>query len=399
VTIDLTKPIPPPAKRSVVLRLTTPDGSMPKGAIHVRVASAGGGYSERDDISVPLQNGSARVDAYTGGNVFYEPPGLIGYWFDGGSRQVEPGPEPLEIVVSVCPAGAIAGRVFNADGKPCNGTDVTVSLFGRLVKTSSGHTVSTEGGFGVNNIRADSQGRFWINPLPLGGIYTVTVKRGHALRCSEPIELNGVKPTAEVTLSLPRTTVAEGKVLDADGNPLVVPLGLNFLSSTKKLNRGSSSQGWGDDKTDKQGRFRFGDLGIGGGEYFLYFKPRRDFQPCRVPLPLDGKPIEVRLNRGLVLEGEVVDNATGRPAAGLELVAMPAKLTPESIGHYQAEALTDDSGRFRFSNLGDQPYEILFVGGPQVIRKSPNDYAETWEPGEPSVSIRVKIPEWYRPRQ
>ncbi len=404
VTIDLTQTVlpVPPAKRPVVLRLTTPDGSMPRGTIHVRCLPADDAYSEADEKSVPIQNGVARVDAYVSSRgILYSPRGLLGYWFENGQQRVEPGKEPLEIVVPVMPAGAIAGQVLDANGKPVSDR-VSVSASGRMEFINPNGTFSTRsGGFAENDdIHIDHSGRFWVNPLPLTGKYVISASRGHVICCSSMIELTGTKPTVEVTLSLPRTTIAEGTVVDADGKPLAVPLELSFVSNAKGVDGNLSSHGWsGGDRTDRQGRFRFDDLGVGVGEYFLYLKPRRDFQPCRVPLPLDGKPVEIRLKRGLVLEGEVVDDATGRPATGLELVAMPAKLTPESIEHYQAEALTDQRGRFRFSNLGDQSYKIMFVGGPQIIRKSQDADEETWAPGEPSVSIRVKIPEWYRPRQ
>lgn len=401
VTIDLTKPIPPPPRRPVVLRLTTPDGSTPRGAIHVRTLPPVDAYSQADEKSVPIQNGVARVDAYVSSRgLFYSPRGLLGYWFESGQHSVESGKEPLEIVVPVMPAGAIAGQLLDADGKPISNR-VNVRVGGRMkCKHPDGTSSTRSGNFAANDdIQIDHRGRFLVNPLPLTGKYVVSASRGHVTSCSSMIELTGTKPTVEVTLSLPRTTAAEGKVTSPDGKTLTVPFELSFVSSTKGFDGNSTSHGWSVDKTDKQGRFRFGDLGVGVGEYFLSFKPRRDFQPRRVPLPLDGKPLEVRLQRGHVLEGEVVDDATGKPAAGLELIAMPEKLTPESIVHFQAEGLTDQRGRFRFSNLGDQPYKIMCAGGPQIIRQSQDADEETWVPGNPPISIRVNIPEWYRPRQ
>ena len=399
VTIDLTQPVPPPVKRPVILRLTTPDGATPKGAVHVRVVPADGGYSERDDMTVPLKDGVARVEAYVSGTIDYSPRGLIGYWFpwENSQRKVEAGKAPLEIDVPVTPAGAIAGRVLDAEGKPVS-DKVSVNLNGRKMDTSNG-TIFCSGDFGGGTIRVDRQGKFWINPLPLGWKYAISVSRGHAVCYTEPIELTGAKPTAEATLSLPRTVSVEGRVLDQYGKPLAVPLELSFVSNTKSLAGGFSSQGWSDTLSNHQGIFRFDDLGFSGGEYFLYLKPRKDFQPRRVPLPLDGRPIEVRLNPGFVLEGTVLNDATGKPAAGLEIYALPAKFTPDSIRR-EAESRTDDHGRFRFSNLGDEAYRIGVQGGPQIVSKLEDGDGLTWKPGDLTViEFRVKIPAWFRPRE
>ena len=80
-----------------------------------------------------------------------------------------------------------------------------------------------------------------------------------------------------------------------------------------------------------------------------------------MPLALDGKPVTVRLDRGLVLEGQVVDDANDMPIVGAEMYAMPVDFQPGDFG-CEAEGLTDEQGMFRFSNLDDREYRI---GDPQ----------------------------------
>jgi len=293
--------------------------------------------------------------------------------------------------VPLTPAGAIAGRLFDADCKPYKGTDANIVVnYHWVSKTPAGVSFTDGGSLDANDARVDLQGLFLISPLPLGRTYAVTINCGHTLCHTKPIELSGVKPTVEVTLALPRTMAIEGRVLDSKGQPLVVPWELDC--SWDGIN-GKSGNGWGG-ITDAQGRFRIDNVGIGAGEYAWYFKPRRNFQPYRVPVPLDGKPIEVRLKSGHVLEGTIIDDATDKPVAGVEITAMPAKLTPESMS-CEAESTTDARGRFRFSNLGDQPYK-MWLCGPQIVRPDPRD-EPTWRPGEKDVVLRVIIPDDYRP--
>ena len=297
VTIDLTQPAR--VHRPVIFRLKSPDGPPPKGTICVNSRPTPGVLNADDEEAVPINGGEARVDGCVGSRIDYRASGLVGYWFPEGGMYVGPGREPLVIELPLVPAGAIAGRVIEADGSPCNQHNVEISLYGcKEVQTPNGLTTQS-GPLGTTpstgSIKVDSRGKFVISPVPLGGEYLVTARRGHTV-CRIVAELTEAKPTAQTTLTMPHTTVVNVIVLDPTGRPLAVPLKLEFQPKIESLDgeNGPGYVAWGDE-TDRQGRFRYNDLGVGVGDYFLEVKPERDFQPCRVPLPLDGKPIEVRL--------------------------------------------------------------------------------------------------------
>lgn len=404
VAIDLTQkktpppPPPPPVKRPVILRLTTLDSSTPKGSIHVRTTPPTGSYTARDDRSVPIENGEARFDAYVGGGLVYSPLGLIGYWFDWEKSfgKIDAGEGPLEIDVPLTPAGAVAGRVLDADGKPVEYA-ATVEIRG--YKEPSMPPFFRYGDFAnyPMAVRVDYQGRFWFNPLPLDYTYQVCLRCGHIVCYSSTIELNGSAPTAEVTLALPRTASVKGRVTDDDGKPLAIPCKLSLHTTNY---RGGVSHG-GSFQTDREGRFHFDDLGVGIGEWWIYFTPQRDYQPLRVELPLDGRPIAARLQRGYVLEGTILDDASGEPVAGIKLTAIPWPPNPADPGSVscKAEAATDEKGRFRFSNLGGMTYWIMARGGVKLL---PPEGAErvTWQTGDlTEVTYQVEIPEWFRRRK
>lgn len=383
VDIDLTLPLAEYPKRPVVLRFATPDGTvLPEGTIQIRLSKDGENYACGNPL-VSLKNGVARFDAYAPGGLSYESVGLIGYWFETVWTRVEPGKGPQTITVPVLPAGAVAGQVLDADGKPAN-EKVTVSVTGEL-KIPHG---TRFGGFGDGDIKPDAKGRFFATPLPLGGKYSVKAQRGHTVQVVSPVLLDAAHPTKKLTLQLPPTTAVNGVVLDPEGQPLArIPLKLEFLSNgDSPANR--QSCGWSEGlKSDVEGQFRISDLGVGVGKYSLEIEPNRDFCPAHVELPLDGKPVVLRLKRGQTLTGQLLDDATGRPIAGGQVVAYPTDHRSPSCS---AEGLTDQQGKFRFSNLDDREYQFCGSNGLDPV----NPTASAWRPGQTSVTVRVKIAEW-----
>jgi hypothetical protein len=316
------------------------------------------------------------------GQIDYRPKDLLGYWFQSGHGLVEPGEEPQEIDITAFPAGAIAGQVLNVDGTPA-ADNVSVGIQG-VLRTK---TFTQAGGFD-QNIKVDGQGRYFINPLPLAGSYVVTAARGHTIQWS-PVALNDAQPTNNVTLQLPRTTAVEGTIVDPQGRPLPqFAFSLAFSGPPIEKVRHSWGNSW-EEYADYNGHFRFDDLSVDVGQYALEIRPRRDFCALRVPLPRAGKPVTVQLQRGLVIEGQLLDNDTNLPVQGAELFAMTTDALPGNAALCEAEGLTDAEGRFRFSNLEDRSYGInnRSFGGMEF----PPD--QTWKPGKNPIVLRVPVPE------
>ena len=327
------------------------------------------------DKSIPLDGGVVKFDAYVGGSLIYSPKGMLGYWFEAARRRVEPGDGPLEIAVPVVPAGAIAGTVLNTDGTPAV-EDACVFPDGVWKSKTRGYS----GNFGIGPLKVDDKGRFFITPLPLDGTYNVVAMRGLTVQLSPPVVLDAARPTTNLTLRFPSTTFAEGQVLDPDGQPQGRwRFDLGFYSKAKR-----QLYGWGIAGADKEGRFHFPDLSVGVGQYVLDFNPPRDFRPLRVPLPLDGKSVIVRLQRGLVLEGEVLELGTDRPVPGERVFLGPADRRAGDSDYFHAEAMTDGKGRFRFNTLDARPYKIYTTDRQQT---SPGYQIAT--PGEKAAVLHV----------
>ena len=111
--------------------------------------------------------------------------------------------------------------------------------------------------------------------------------------------------------------------------------------------------------TDHDGRFQFDDLAADRGGYAVKLDFRKDFQPVKAPLRSGVAPVEIRVERGSRLAGRVVEASTGRPIPGVKMYAMThTPGVPASYRRFDPESLTDEDGRFRFSNLPDAQVEL-----------------------------------------
>ncbi|MBN2579258.1 MAG: hypothetical protein JXB10_09730 [Pirellulales bacterium] len=382
VLIDLTKPPPEPPKRQVVLRFKTPDGkTSPRGKIKYSLFAPG-----MTCMSLPayvvIENGEARLEAYAPGTLHCSPDELLGYWFaeyPDGKKEIEPGEGPQVIEIPLVPAGAITGQVLDADGAPVTeGIEIGVNYVRKTAQFTS------SGNFG--NIKTTGQGKFFVSPLPLDGMYFVQATWGHRVQVLEPIRMDAARPTAAVKLRFSPTVGVSGIVLDPDGKPLPqVPLSLDFKDKSSHAVRGWNTS------TGRKGRFQFDDLSAGVGEYSLIVQPRRNYRPTRVILPRDGKPITIQLGPGRVLEGRLLEVESGWPIPGVELWAMPDPFREDSLTCHP-ETITDRQGLFRFSSLGPGKYRIISSSGLHLQNESGKECLYLSDGN--SVEIFAIIPDW-----
>ena len=388
VVIDLAKRADPVTRR-VVLRFESQDGgARVQGTVQVQaIPIQGQGLAQVDTL--PIKDGRVETAAYVGGSFHYQPQQIRGYSFQPEHvSNVPPGKEPWEIRVPLIPAGAIAGRVLGIDGKPVadkvflglRATESSKRTEGRLGRL--GTIPYNNGSMHVN----PADGRFLIAPLPLGCTYVVKADRGLGANfcVSEPIELDEANPVQKLELRLAAGKTAHTQLVGPEGKPLAgisVSLRLSGVSGASEDWSGSNVS------TDEQGWFRFPDLVPEAGEYSVRVNPRRDYQPAQAKLNPGGPPTIVRLKRGYVIEGRVVEVTTGRPVPDEEVYAWPER---RDVGYSpsEAETPTDAEGRFRFSNLAKGGYEL------NVRRNQLADWndREVVTAGDAKpVEIRVKV--------
>lgn len=376
VTIDLSAPAPQPAQRTVILRLEGFDPTAPpQGTVSTYARGEASGGDTRD---LPVEGGSVRIDVATPSHLHYYARGLVGYWFARGNFEVPPGDEPLEVAVSLFPAGAVAGQVVTADGSPpAEGATVDLRVL-QAPTPIERHQVHSGAHYNL-----DERGRFVFTPLPLGGQYQLAAADGRNVVVSPAISLDESRPTVALELSLPETTSVAGSIVDAGGRPLAdFGFHLHYQDAHSEYTRSWSMT------TDARGQFAIDDLAADRAQYAIRVLPRSRFQPRLVPLQAAAPaPLTIRLEDGLVAEGQILDADSLWPVPGVGLSAIPVDPRPGGVIVYEAEAVTDRDGRFRFSNLGPRVYRLYSRSGTQWS----DDDEALLHPGEPARLIYVTL--------
>ena len=149
------------------------------------------------------------------GRVSYQSRSVIGYWFKDGDFEVPPGDGPLVVEVKAVPAGAIVGRVLDADGKPAVERGEHGGLDGREaagLETRRFHPVE----------QRHHRHRGAVLPRPAAD--RGDVRRGRRARAQQAGEPAGparrVEGDRQVELRMARPASAGGRVVGPDGKPL-----------------------------------------------------------------------------------------------------------------------------------------------------------------------------------
>jgi hypothetical protein len=356
--------------RSIVLRMQVPEGHPPaSGVLRVHYRKQPGD-NFANHVDMPLKDGEVRVTFPAPTVIGYDVVEMAGYWTASESGiDVPAGEEPLTIDIPATPAGTIHGTVENA---PEGHFGVSVVL----VESPPGQDVFPLDARSKRNERGYSLG-----PLPLGGTYVVFAHSKAAVVLGEPITLTDSNPIQKMNLKFAAGVSVEGRVTYPDGSPANgLPIGLSM--STAYSHGYSTRIGI----TGANGVFRVEHVDFDQPvTYAVHLEPERDYLEVREFLTGDA-PIHIRLQRGNVLEGRVVEDATGHSVPGVKVYATS---TQPQTSIVDADTVTDRDGRFRFTRLRDQVYSLGTRDGANPVSR-----VEV-PPGEDSpVEIRVEIQPW-----
>ncbi len=391
IVIDLNSP--PPPKRTVILRLAPPAGQ-PQVTGWVDIQSFLSGVPpvvERMQVT----DGEAAVDAYAGGSFSYRSHRLVGAWLPEGrlDEPVPAGDQPLVLERQTYPAGAIVGRVV--DRQPAPRHQIHVRVHGKRMPPPPEPQLEQPMHSAVSEVSVEASPldeSFMLTPLPLGGVYRAVASRGRYYAVSDPVTVDAASPLPEVELQMGLGVTMAVQVFGPDGRSLAdVPVEFRY-----ELHGAGNGGAGGPVMSDAQGLARFEGVNPEAGRYYGVIDLRRDYQPIRAQLGPAEDPPMVQLERGQVVEGRVIDVATGWPVPDAEVYAVNGGGEAASIRIHEAEALTDREGRFRISTLPAGRCD-LGVRSANFDGRQPSVAAGNGEP----VTLRVKLPEWssLRPRR
>lgn len=388
VEIDLSQPIPAaaqPQTRQVVFSFAHDSQPIvPQGRVSVSTQSS--------VKELPITDGKVMIDVKAPGHVYCRPVEIAGWYFDDVNEQVAAAEEPLEIEVSVFPAGAIQGQVvipteFTAWSKP----SITVMAVWMTRDPDRGHKIQRS-----TNITAtlDRDGRYLASPIPLGSECSVRLVLGHNVQVSGPIFVTEEDPIQQADLELPAPYEATVEVVDPEGQPVAnLPLSLRW-QHTFRDGHASSGNTWANAlATDQDGRVVVRDVNADVPQYYIQVDSRMTWQPNMTPLDVDGEVTRVELEPGEVLTGVVLDQETGLPVPDAEVYAMrrPVSTKRFTPSLFEAESRTNASGEFRFSNL---PPESIQLG----VREAnlPAEPPSLMPGADTETELTITIPEWSR---
>ena len=337
--------------RQLVLEFQTPEGfPPPTGNIRLNYLDPAFADNTYKGKLVEIANGKAEAEIVAPGKISYEVADTIGYWFkEVNGMKVDDGTEPLVIQVPTVPAGMIFGQVFEEDGTPAGNTMVSCKIVKKspLLDEKTHYSVTDLGKNSSSDTETET--KYTAAPLPLEGVYQLVAHRRNTYVVSEPITLTKENPIWEVDLTFPKGVTVSGQVLAPDGTPAVrIECHLDFNTSN---NHSFGTQG---QLTDSQGRFAFEQINPDAdGTYSLSIKTKKDYRPVRMELKELNIPFEITLEQGAEATGYIIDKATGWPIPNVELSAWYHNYENDKSEYerIEAEAKTDENGRFRFSNM------------------------------------------------
>jgi beta-lactamase regulating signal transducer with metallopeptidase domain len=371
VTVDLESTIPDPVvvdlsdkltpegksyhKRKVILTFETPkDMPSPTGTIRLNYLDSTISQRTYKGLLLQIKDGRAEGMIDAPGEINYTLANTIGYWFAEKTLPVDDGTEPMEVKIPTLPAGMIYGQVFEEDGRPAGNVMVSLGIVKKPALPEN-NNLGIDGKNSSNS--AETETKYTLNPLPLGGTYCVIARRDFTYQVSKPMKLTSENSIQQVDIVFPKGVTLKGQIFTPDGKPSgQIPYTLTF--TTKPNN----SFGCGDKTTDDNGCFEMPGVNPDAdGEYLLRINPSKDYRPIQMKLKDFSKPLRLTLEKGAVLTGRVLDQKTGWPIQGVAIRASWYSVqTYRRFFHentmtdwetVNAESKTDANGQFRFSNM------------------------------------------------
>ena len=396
--VDIEHPL-----RSVNIHLELPEGApLPSGTICAEFIR----YEARPEldegfmrcmhkVALPIdENGTANLEVPTPNRLELKPQGLNGYWFstrfgknNSNDLEIESGDTPVEIILPVQPAGAIEGRIFDPQGNPAKGMLISIRPAERPASD-----FGNDLGIQIKNSSRvdDDSSRFFAGPLPLDRSYQIIASSNNCYSVSDPIQLTAKKPFKQLDFHVPQPVDLTGLVTGPQKKP-IENVTIKFSVSANDYIFGSGYER----RTDSNGQFVIPDVNPSlprGSYYILDVAPASNYVPVSVECRSIKKPFRIRLKHGRTITGTVVDQRTGKPLRGVSVYATmdTPNWTDEKPLWIDADVLTDNQGRFRFTRLrSDRPYIVKVRGGQQ------SGYSQLPAHQTPDFHIKMTPSEWF----
>jgi hypothetical protein len=278
--------------------------------------------------------------------------------------------EAAQAASSAAPAAAVtvSGKAVNLQGGPVEGAAMAVY---QMIYTGTGSLPITEV-LGQKNTGADGTFTLTVTPKSDSYVSGYVVARKEGLALGWAAWRAQVQEQLDIILGEPKDLA--GEAVDEQGRPLAdveVHVALGMMGKPEER-RHLSAPGFLTAKTDANGRFVFTALPAEATFELWAEKPgratvgtfdRMTYRGIRYQLSPGQTGIRLTLPPEALIEGVVVEKESGKPAAGVRLMA---ESDPRPVGVPGQPAITAQNGTFRMGGLAPAVYVVRLASAIQV---------------------------------
>jgi RNA polymerase sigma factor (sigma-70 family) len=283
-------------------------------------------------------------------------------------RKLSPGREKLEATLTLSPERPLRGQLVDLQGQSAAGVRVRVATLGKSVNGEPAgvhfFTPPSDLAAWPPSVTTDRQGRYVIRGLSEAehGTLTVTDERFAPLW----IPFGPLQEDKEVNRALAPAQVVQGRVLAADtGKPVPHAL-LTIYSADEEFGNHFGLGG----KTDAEGRYRISAnsgkiLTVSAhpppGAPYLPIEQRFRWEAGKVK-----KQLDIKVPRGVVVRGKVIEAGSGKLVAGAAVQFWPRRANNpnfrrEVLSGWQSGEESGPDGTFQITVLPG-PGHLLILG-------------------------------------
>jgi RNA polymerase sigma factor (sigma-70 family) len=250
------------------------------------------------------------------------------------------------------PEQVIRGKLVDVNGQPAVGVEVQLKdVFGMPLAANRWNFMQTAPVEGLRAwpkpVTTDERGRFAFAGIGRGLHVSFDIRDARFARQSYEVQTDDRDGPKEVSLALHPATIIEGRTLAADTGQLIPNAVITVWASFGGTTRGTRTKF----RTDDRGRFK---INPSAGDYFRLHVLPPEGQPYLAtqdefawPKGAIRKEIDLKLPRGVLIQGNVIEEGTGRPVSGASVQFFPTKESELDLGGFQAIVASREDGSFR----------------------------------------------------
>jgi protocatechuate 3,4-dioxygenase beta subunit len=207
------------------------------------------------------------------------------------------------------PAATMKGRIVNAEGRPVVGAIVsTATGLPMAVEGICAAVTDADGNYAITDLRPFDVANHKPHPTGDGGFMMITACNGkveHPDYARQPFRYTKIPSTIDVTVH--KSAVVHGQIVLAEKDEPASGARLEFWNDTV------ASDYWTRTTTDAGGNYRLANLPPGKYRMSVRVQGRPNLFRHDVELTSGDNALDLKLEKGATIIGQVIDVTTGKP--------------------------------------------------------------------------------------